>query len=285
MKFYSIAGKILAIQSELPYYYSNLEDFSVDTSIANLTITLDYNTTIIEPNTEPIIHSSYLVVYKENHTYQLFYPEQNFILGASYNCATQTGTIYISDNKNQESTIPNLTLDDYIFFSIRDLFLIFMQQEQMLAIHSSSIIYKDKAYLFSACSGTGKTTHTNMWVNTYGVEILDGDITAITIEDNIAYAYGLPWCGTSNRYLNKKVPLGAVIFLQQSCHNIVTTLTPFESILRLTARCFTPTWTKEQAQINLDLSERFIKLIPCFFLGCLPNEDAMNLVKEKIDNL
>lgn len=291
MKFYSIADKVISIDSEIPYYYPNLESFEIKSELADLNIKIKSNNTITRPMIKPIINSQYLTVYKVNESFQLFYKEQYTAISALYNCKTKSGTIYLqnkSENIRIDNSISynsNLTPMDYIFFCIRDLFLIFIQQNNILAIHSSSIIYKEKAFLFSASSGTGKTTHTNMWVKNYGVEILDGDITAISIENGVAYAYGLPWCGTSQKYLNKKVPLGGIIFLHRSSNNTIDTLDYFESTLRLSARCFTPTWTSEQVQTNLDLSEKFVNLIPCFSLGCLPNEESVKIVKERIDTL
>ena len=293
MKYYSIAGQVITLDLNDLYLHKNLAEFEVTKQPSDFIVSVIESEKVIEPSSNPLISSYYLKVYEEVNGFLMFYPTGGMLTAARYEQRNAKGTIYLSDNLSKEAliqtqtTIENTSLNivDFIFFAIRDLFFLHIQLKGLLAVHSSSIIYKDKAYLFSACSGTGKTTHTDMWVERFGVDILDGDVTAISIENNQPYAYGLPWCGTSNRFVNRRLALGGIIFLAQSCHNYLSKLTPFEATLRLAARCFTPTWTKARTQMNLDIAEKMVSLTSCVFLGCLPNQEAVDLVKKHIDNL
>ena len=73
-----------------------------------------------------------------------------------------------------------------LFNIFREMFILACVSRDRLAIHSAAIIYDDKAYLFSAPSGTGKSTHANLWKDEYDCEILNGDvaIAQIIVEEN-----------------------------------------------------------------------------------------------------
>ncbi len=293
MNLYEIAGKVIALCWDSQFIHGNMASFCCDpTKKIDLTFELQENIVAAAPKKEPLIYSTYLSVYAMEDGYFITYPNSGNVNSCYYNQNLSHAIIYLSDQLSASSYSEEITLEsdsklstiDFIFYAIRDIFFTWIQQKGILAVHSSSLIYNNKAYLFSASSGTGKTTHTNMWVAQYGVEILDGDVTAICIEDGEPIAYGLPWCGTSKRYLNKRILLGGIIFLSRSSHNSVSKLTPFEAILRLTARCFTPTWTKELTNLNLSIAESLVVKTRCCLLNCLPNQEAVNTMKDYIEN-
>ncbi|MBR0536258.1 MAG: hypothetical protein IIX14_07780 [Clostridia bacterium] len=83
-----------------------------------------------------------------------------------------------------------------------------------LMLHSSCVEYKGKAYLFSASSGTGKSTHTHLWLKYLpDCRIINDDKPAIRIIDGVAYAYGTPWSGKTDENINEGVPIGGICFL------------------------------------------------------------------------
>ncbi len=79
------------------------------------------------------------------------------------------------------------------------------------ALHSASNYYQEKAWLYSASSGTGKTTHVKLWEKLYAVQVLNGDLNLLGMEKDEVFVYGIPWCGTSGVYTTKKYPLGGII--------------------------------------------------------------------------
>ena len=57
-------------------------------------------------------------------------------------------------------------------------------RKDTLAIHSSCIVYRDKAVLFLGESGTGKSTHTRLWrENIPEAVLLNDDSPMIRVED------------------------------------------------------------------------------------------------------
>ncbi len=149
-----------------------------------------------------------------------------------------------------------------------------------LMIHSSTIIWDGRGIMFAASSGTGKTTHTNMWKRLYGVEILDGDITACRVIDNAVLAYGLPWCGTSGEYSNRCVPLGAIVFLQQSDKNSIRKIDDLDAVLRLSSQAFILPLNETMTNIYLGVIQEIVRCTNCYLLSCLPDENAVEIVKK-----
>lgn len=86
-----------------------------------------------------------------------------------------------------------------------------------LMLHSSAVVMDGKAYLFSAPSGTGKSTHTGLWLKEFGnrATILNDDKPALRRIDGEWYAYGTPWSGKHDMSINTRVPLGGICVLRR----------------------------------------------------------------------
>lgn len=181
--------------------------------------------------------------------------------------------------------------DDIIARRVRDgIFAVFklvmimaLSQRDGLLLHSSTIIWNGTGIAFSAPSGTGKTTHTRLWQKLYDVKILDGDVAALRIKNDSVYVYGLPWCGTSGEFMNECVPLRSIVFLQQAGENIIRKLTFQEAFMRLIARCFLQPYDDIMMEKYLDTAQKIAAITDCYLLECLPDENAVELVKECLD--
>ncbi|MBE6680010.1 MAG: hypothetical protein E7598_05770 [Ruminococcaceae bacterium] len=95
-------------------------------------------------------------------------------------------------------------------------------QRDAFLMHGCLIEYKNKGYLFTANSGTGKTTHVMQWKKAFGeesVKIINGDKPIIRFIDGKVYAYGTPWNGKEHYGTNGKVELSAIAFLKRSPTN------------------------------------------------------------------
>lgn len=284
MQTFKIADLILAIDGPASYIHRNFSSFTYSgTDTPQFTISFKKEDDSFHADScTPLIDTEFLKIYDNTDQYILYYPQEKQIRRSYINKEKTFGTIYVTGAEPCDT--PSLEVFAYtICLAIRDLFFVFMQQHNRIAVHSASIIYNNEAYAFSASSGVGKTTHTNFWKSLYDIEILDGDVAALYKENDTVYAYGLPWCGTSKLFENKKVPLGGIFFLQQSCHNAVHPLNLFEAILRLSARCFTPTWTPKLADKNISIAETIAAQTLCAIVSCLPNEEAAKTVKTFID--
>lgn len=92
-----------------------------------------------------------------------------------------------------------------------------------MLVHSSALVLDGRAYLFSAASGVGKSTHTRLWLREYGdrVHIMNDDKPVVRMNGDGVTAYGTPFDGGSGIALNERCPLGAIIFIERGEDNSV----------------------------------------------------------------
>lgn len=149
-------------------------------------------------------------------------------------------------------------------------------------LHSSSVEYEGRAYLFSASSGTGKSTHTRLWQKTFGpeVKLFNDDKTPLRCIDGTWYAYGAPWSGKDNINQNIKVPVGAVCFLKQAPENRIRRLSSREALQRILNQTIYRFHHESRLDLLLSSLELFLKEIPFFELENRPEPAAALLSYE-----
>jgi len=149
-------------------------------------------------------------------------------------------------------------------------------------LHSSLVKYKDSAIIFSAPSGTGKSTQANLWVKYENARVLNGDRSILRLKEDGWYAYGSPWTGTSQIYVNDSAKIGALIILKQAPYNKLTKMSPIEAAKGVISEAMMPYWEENLLNISLELVEKFITDIPVYMLECLPDKGAVEIVKEML---
>lgn len=94
---------------------------------------------------------------------------------------------------------------------------------QTMLVHSSALIYQGGAYLFSGESGIGKSTHTKLWIKTFGnkVHIMNDDKPVVKLYEDKAVAFGTPFDGGSGIALNESYPLKAIVFIERGEQNSI----------------------------------------------------------------
>ena len=142
-------------------------------------------------------------------------------------------------------------------------------------LHSSTISYNGKAYIFTADSGTGKSTHTSLWRKFVdGVEMINDDKPAIKLIDDEFYAIGTPWSGKTDQNTDISVPVGGVVLLHRGTENRIRPATALETIPFLMRQTQLPS-KPENVDILTDLLDKFIRKTPIFVLKCDMTEDAV----------
>ena len=175
------------------------------------------------------------------------------------------------------------TENEHIFHAIRFFFLYLAGMHGLFALHSASILYKEKAWLFSGHSGMGKSTHTALWHDLIGTPYLNGDLNLIGIKDGHYQVCGIPWCGTSGIFTTKTYPLGGIILLGRASDDHLETLDDTLKTLRVMQRLISPSWTAEGLERNLDFAAELSREIPIFHLCCTKNPSAVDVIKAAID--
>jgi hypothetical protein len=149
-----------------------------------------------------------------------------------------------------------------------------------LLLHSSAVARDGKAYLFSAPSGTGKSTHTALWLKEFPeAEIINDDKPAIRLFEDEIYVYGTPWSGKTDLSQNKKIPLQAIAFLSRGEENTICPMPAEKSIQNLLSQTVR-VGGKNGANALLDLIEKVILRVPIYDFTCNMNPDAPHVSYE-----
>ena len=152
-------------------------------------------------------------------------------------------------------------------------------QKNTLLMHSSVVVKDRKAYLFLGKSGTGKSTHSQLWINTIeGCELLNDDNPILRVEDNgEVRVYGSPWSGKTPCYRNLSYPVGAIVDLHQAKQNRIRKLSMLEAYASMYVSFSGYRFIKEMADGLHATNEKIVETVPCYSLDCLPNGDAARL--------
>ena len=174
-------------------------------------------------------------------------------------------------------------LREELFHGIREAFLYLATLHGMAAIHSASILYRGKAFLFSGHSGMGKSTHAALWHGTKGVPILNGDLNLIGLQDGKPVIFGIPWCGTSEISDQGTHPLGGIILLRRDVKNHTQELAPCDQVLLVDQRLISHSWTEDLFNANLSLIQKIAPEILICSLYCTKDLEAVAVMQERID--
>lgn len=155
-------------------------------------------------------------------------------------------------------------------------------QHQALLLHSAFIRWRGQGILFSAPSGTGKSTQADLWERYEGAETINGDRAALRFGDNGWTAWGLPYAGSSAIYRNESAPVRAVVMLAQAKENRLRRLTAPEALRLLYPQLTIHHWEASFLNGAMDLAIRLTADVPVYLLECLPDRGAVELLKSTL---
>ena len=181
--------------------------------------------------------------------------------------------------KTQNKINTNLTFDECEYLYSGSFFYENLAIFDGLMLHSSCVEYKGKAYLFSAPSGTGKSTHTHLWLKYLdGCRIINDDKPAIRIIDGVPYAFGTPWSGKTDENLNVGVPVGAICFLGRG-ENKIKRIPGVAAIKPFMDQTVRPR-SKEHMNKMLETLNIILTKVPVYKMTCDMSEDAVKTAVE-----
>lgn len=186
--------------------------------------------------------------------------------------------------KRQEEQ-PHLTVPqcEYIFAGSEFYRKLIFAGRGGVMLHASAVVVDDKAYLFSAPSGTGKSTHTKQWQRLFGKRafILNDDKPAVRRGTDGWYAYGTPFSGKSDENVNQKVRLQGICMLERGKENQIQRIRVEESIPLLMQQTIVPRNAKAADALLTILDKLFLE-VPIYRMQCDISKEAAKMAYEEM---
>lgn len=154
-----------------------------------------------------------------------------------------------------------------------------------LLIHASVIKKDNRGYLFLGKSGTGKSTHSSLWLkHIAGSELLNDDNPVITVSKDGATVYGSPWSGKTPCYKNDSAPIGAFVRIKQEPENQIFREGALQSFAVLLPSMSTMKWDKRVYDGICNSVALLIESTPLYTLGCRPDQEAAEVCHAAVTN-
>ena len=139
-----------------------------------------------------------------------------------------------------------------------------------------------KGYLFTAKSGTGKTTHARLWQEAFGdrVRIINGDKPILRVTDGGIYGYGTPWCGKEHYNIPTSVKLDSILVIERAKENKLVKLSVDEALPLLLGQVEIANSADLGRQIEyLDL---LLQAVPVYCMNCNMDVSAATVAYESL---
>ena len=251
----------------------------------------DIDRTVTVPAGEPLKTFDYALT--EDAARLRIYPDR-CLLSITHKASSKTFSIacplrsdspddtpaYPADLTMQGIAPPGHILDHLLIFALS----VAAVGKGILLIHASTIRYRGKAVMFLGESGTGKSTHSRMWLeNIEGSTLLNDDAPAVRISADSTTAYGTPWSGKTPCYRAEHYPLAALVRIRRAPYNQITRLNTLQAFGAVLPSCL-PTLQQDDRMLDIlcDALSHMLSAVPVYTLDCLPNADAARVSFEAI---
>lgn len=141
-------------------------------------------------------------------------------------------------------------------------------------LHASAVILDGKAYLFSANSGTGKSTHTEKWCRLFGAKYLNDDKPALRRVNGIWFAYGTPWSGKHDLSSPEGAPVGGIAFLKRGQENSIRPMPAAEAVKYFMCQSQWRLDNTVRMEKQLAFVDDILRKIPIWELTCRNDDEA-----------
>lgn len=154
---------------------------------------------------------------------------------------------------------------------------------KVLLLHASCVVCGGRAYPFIAMSGTGKSTHSNLWLqNVEDTELLNDDNPAVRIVDGIVMVYGTPWSGKTPCYRRRCYPLGAITRIERSSVNNIIRMDNLHAFAALLPACSSMKCDETLHGMMCDILGMVIDHTRVYTMYCLPDNGAALVCSKEI---
>ena len=202
--------------------------------------------------------------------------------GGSLSCCLQASV----DFRDCRAVLTGETLRQHQFGLNNALMMAFAfaaAEQDTVLVHASVIRNGGYGYLFTAPSGTGKSTHTHLWYQYIpGSDLMNDDNPVVRIVNGETRIYGSPWSGKTPCYRNIWAPVGAITRIEQKPENTIRRMGPIEAFAALLPAVSSMKWDSRVYRGICGCLSRILERTPVFWLGCRPDEEAARVCYEAV---
>ncbi len=183
--------------------------------------------------------------------------------------------------KDKQSESPEHSLAYLEYLEVYRKICHFIINHDGILMHGAVIGVDSAAYMFTAPSGTGKTTHITQWKKLYGDDIciINGDKPIIRRIDGEFIVYGTPWCGKEHFNTNTKAPLKGIVLLSRAAENSISVVDGSMFNAFLVKQVYLPKTLPERLK-TLDFIDEMFSSIPLYSLKCNISTDAAKVARD-----
>ena len=163
------------------------------------------------------------------------------------------------------------------------MFALATADKQTALFHSSVVSYKGRGYMFLGKSGTGKSTHSSLWLRYInGTALVNDDNPVVRVFPEGIRVFGSPWSGKTPCYRSVSYPIGGIVQLSQAPYNKIRRLNGIEAYAALVPSISGKRWDKSVADGLHETENMLAKQVGVWHLECLPDEAAAQLCNQTI---
>ena len=279
-KYYHFAGVEVAVRIPDEWMYEDdrqLAPFRIVQAKSPHILTFEPVDMLNSPSGNLVVRIPGMRVYREGSSY------------ARYIGSVEDGweTAYIRSLHGTSQSHAQVKVSEHISYIGVKTVLSAMGAEHLVAqaggfvFHCAYIDIGGKAILFTAPSGTGKSTQAELWRKYRGAEIINGDRAAVCVRDGV-FAEGIPFCGSSSYCVNRTLPISAIVYLSQSPTTSIRKLCGVEAFLKIWEGVSVNTWDKDDMERVSGMVQQTAALIPIYHLACTPDQSAVIALEEAL---
>lgn len=261
----------------------NFKPFEVTTSCDNADCTLSFSENIDTSkylSIKELYHSHLEESNSDNHLYKV---NNGYLYSVKPCDGDSPSTLFHLDTSTSHITTNAMANNPAVLsFGIWMMFGIVLAHNNAIAIHSSCVVNNELGILFLGESGTGKSTHTRLWLeNIEGSSLLNDDSPIVRVKGGEIRVYGSPWSGKGACHKAESYPIKSFCRLSQAPHNRIKRLSTIAALGALLPS--TPPQHAHDSELQdaiLSTLSNILRHIGVYHLECLPDADAAKVAQK-----
>lgn len=259
----------------------NFMKFSAAPSASDYSYTLSLTDVLPEPSGRLVAKRDDILVFRDGERESRYLRYHGALEEETFACCRETGET--STHIDLRPSVLDDLVYDTMFTSLFALERRVFAQDALI-LHSAYIRHEGQAILFSAPSGTGKSTQAGLWERYRGVKQVNGDRSLLRKIGGVWHACGWPVCGSSEICNNVDTPIRAIVMLSQAEENSIRRLPVMQAFSQLYPQITINRWDRDFQTHAMDLIETLIREIPVYHLACTISEAAVDCLDKALMN-